>query len=708
MLGFIYRIILSLTLSVMTASLSYAGSFPEDSASGEDTSVAEDTFVAEDTSVVEDRAVAEEPAFPGDSVVRIDEAAVVTASRLKKDLMPVQELSGEDLKNLSVYSVADAVRYFSGVQIKDFGGIGGLKTVNIRSMGSHHVGVFFDGVELGNAQNGVIDLGRFSLDNMEAVTLYNGQKSSIFQPAKDYASASTIYMRTRRPVFSGGKKNNFNFGLKGGSFATINPSLLWETKVNERISASVSTEFLYTSGAYKFSYTKKDGYDTTEVRKNGDVRSFRAEAAFFGRLDGGDWMAKAYYYNSERGYPGASVREEPGKFRNQDRQWDDNFFIQGSFRKKFCLWYDLLVNGKYAYDFLHYLSDPRLDVSTMYVDNRYRQQEAYASAANLFTVFPWWKLSWSSDFQFNTLDADLVDFVYPDRYTVLTSGATAFNFSRFELQASLLHTFVTEKTRIEGAGASDRSVFSPSVIASWQPFKAEKFNVRAFYKKVFRMPTLNDLYYTFIGNKYLEPETSVQYNIGLAYAKDFNSSWFKTLDIQADGYFNQIKNKIIAMPASNQFRWTMLNLGYVEIRGIDAAIQGTFNIGKVELSPRISYTFQKAQDFTDPESPWYGGQIPYIPWHSGSAILGATYRLWSLNYSFIYTGERYEAVANIPENYAQPWYTHDLSLSKIFKFRKFELRATAEVNNILNQQYEVVQCYPMPGTNFKIKINVML
>lgn len=91
-------------------------------------------------------------------------------------MSPVQILSGKELEKLNVYSVADALRYFSGVQIKDYGGIGGLKTVNIRSMGSHHVGVFYDGIELGNAQNGVVDLGRFSLDNMEVISLYNGQK----------------------------------------------------------------------------------------------------------------------------------------------------------------------------------------------------------------------------------------------------------------------------------------------------------------------------------------------------------------------------------------------------------------------------------------------------------------------------------------------------------------------------------------------------
>ncbi|MGV8094757.1 MAG: hypothetical protein AB2L24_23120 [Mangrovibacterium sp.] len=79
-----------------------------------------------------------------------------------------------------------------------------------------------------------------------------------------------------------------------------------------------------------------------------------------------------------------------------------------------------------------------------------------------------------------------------------------------------------------------------------------------------------------------------------------------------------------------------------------------------------------------------------------------------MNYSFIYTGERYESRANIPENYARPWCTHDMSTSKAIQLERIQLRVTAEVNNIFNQQYEVVQCYPMPGTNFKIKINLTL
>ncbi|WP_294140476.1 TonB-dependent receptor [uncultured Sanguibacteroides sp.] len=632
--------------------------------------------------------------------------AVVSAKQIQKEIIPVQILSGAALQKLSVHSVADALRYFSGVQIKDYGGIGGLKTVNIRSMGTQHVGVFYDGIELGNAQNGTIDLGRFSLDNMESISLYNGQRSAIFQSAKDFGSAGSIYMVSRIPRFVTGKKYNAKLTFKTGSFGLANPSFLLENRLSTNVNSSLSAEYMYTNGRYKFSYRKKNGYDTTEVRKNGDVYSIRAEYGLFGKIREGEWKAKAYFYNSERGYPGASVREEPGKFKNQDRQWDSNFFLQGSFKKYFSR-YSMLINGKYAYDYLHYLSDPRLDASTMYVNNHYRQQEIYLSSANLFSLLPGWNLNLSADFQWNKLNADLIDFVYPARYTGLIAIATAIHLQRLNIQASLLGTFVNDKTKVKNAAAGSKQEYTPTVILSWQPWEETNLNFRAFYKRIFRMPTLNDLYYTFIGNKDLNPEYTTQYDVGITYARNYTLSALNGLEIQVDGYYNEVTDKIIAMPTSNQFRWTMVNLGKVEIRGLDVALQSHWSFSRQWLlDARINYTYQKAQDFSKPGGSYYGDQIPYIPWHSGSIILNGSYKSWELNYSFIYTGKRYEASANIPENEAKEWYTNDLSASKTFLWKKTKVRLTAEVNNLLNQQYEVVQCYPMPGTNVKFTINI--
>ena len=108
-----------------------------------------------------------------DSLYAISQVTVVGSKG--RDIIPSQRLSGEQLQRLNTVSVADALRFFSGMQVKDYGGVGGIKTVNIRSMGSQHLGIYYDGVELGNAQNGQVDLGQFSMDNVEEISVYNGQ-----------------------------------------------------------------------------------------------------------------------------------------------------------------------------------------------------------------------------------------------------------------------------------------------------------------------------------------------------------------------------------------------------------------------------------------------------------------------------------------------------------------------------------------------------
>ena len=634
-----------------------------------------------------------------DSLQRLTEV-VVTGKGSAKEVVPTQQLAGEQLQRLGSHSVADALRYFSGVQIKDYGGIGGLKTVNIRSMGTNHVGVFYDGIELGNAQNGQVDLGRFSLDNMEAVTLYNGQKSTVFQPAKDFGAAGSIYLQSRTPRFAEGERHHAKVSFKTGSFGVANPSVLWEQKLSERLAASFSAEYMYTTGRYKFRYRVQDGYDTTAVRRNGDVNALRAEAGLFGRVNGGTWKAKGYLYRSERGYPGAVVRN---KFSHEDRQWDTSTFLQGSYRKDYSPAYSLLVNAKYAYDYLHYLADPRKDESLMYTNNHYYQHETYLSVANRFAPLPGWNLCLSADHQFNLLDADLTDFAYPRRHTTLMAAATSFDFGALRLQASLLGTWVHDKVRAGAASASDKWEWTPAAVASYRPFRDIDLSLRAFYKRIFRMPTLNDLYYTFIGNAQLRPEYTNQYNVGITYAKPLSHSWLRHIELQADAYYNEVEDKIVATPTSNFFRWTMVNLGKVEIRGIDFALQTVWQWGHDwTLGARAAYTYQKAQDFTDPADEFYGGQIPYIPWHSGSAVLNLNWRAWEANYSFIYTGERYSSQANLPVNYQRAWYTSDFSVARRLHVGKGGLKLTLEVNNLFNQQYEVVVCYPMPGTNFKL------
>ncbi len=640
---------------------------------------------------------------PLDTLSRQLDEVVVTARKPADDIIPAQTLSGKELHRLNSNSVADALRYFSGVQVKDYGGVGGIKTVNIRSMGTNHTGVVYDGVELGNAQNGQIDLGQFSLDNMEALSLYNGQKSVILQPAKDFGSAGTIYMRTRTPVFNEGEYYHARATIRTGSFDLLNPSALVELKLSVRVSASLSTELINSSGKYKFRYRRVNpagelAYDTTAVRQNGDINATRIELNMHGALQSGSWNFKVYNYNSERGVPGAIVNNV---WRRGERIWDTNSFAQGRYTGFFGK-FTTLNNIKYAFYRTHYVNN---DDKQVKIDNLYKQKEIYFSSANEYTINDFWKLSGSYDFMWNNLDADVYGFVKPNRISQYLSVATALDFNRVKLQASALGTFIHD--RIKGQEApKDKHIFTPAIFVNGYPLRNKDLSIRAFYKQSFRMPTFNDLYYADMGNSKLSPERVTQYNLGLLYDHQ-SSSFISSARVSADVYYNRVKDKIVAYPKGQQFRWTMLNLGLVDIRGIDLTGLLTINPYKdLYLTVRGQYTFQRAIDITNPADNYYRDQIPYIPRHSGSAVVNAQWRGWGLNYSWIYVGERYNQQENIRYNYTQPWYTSDISVSKDFKLGRVSLRGLIEINNLLSQDYDVILNYPMPKRNYRFTITV--
>ncbi|MDE6287548.1 MAG: TonB-dependent receptor [Muribaculaceae bacterium] len=640
----------------------------------------------------------------GDTVPERLREIVVTARIQPRDIIPAQVLSGDELHRLNSNSVADALRYFSGVQVKDYGGVGGIKTVNIRSMGTNHTGVVYDGVELGNAQNGQIDLGQFSLDNIENISLYNGQKSVILQPAKDFGSAGTIYMRTRTPVFNEGENYHARATVRTGSFDLLNPSALVELKLSERISASLSTEWINSSGKYKFRYRRVNpagelAYDTTAIRENGDINATRIELNTYGTLNAGSWTAKVYNYNSERGVPGAIVNNV---WRRGERIWDTNSFIQGSYTA-YIGRFTSLNSIKYAFYRTHYVNN---DDKQIKIDNLYRQKEFYFSTANEYEITAAWRVSASYDFMWNTLDADVYGFVKPDRISQYLSAATALDFNRIKIQASALGTFIHD--RIIGQEApGDKHVLSPAIFINACPLRTKDLSLRAFYKKSFRMPTFNDLYYADMGNSKLSPERVAQYNVGAVYNRNSATSFITCARLSADVYYNRVKDKIVAYPKGQQFRWTMLNLGLVDIRGIDVTGLLTVNpLKDLYFTVRAQYTFQRAIDVTDPADNYYRDQIPYIPRNSGAAVVNIEWRGWNLNYSWIYVGERYNQQENIRYNYTQPWYTSDVSVSKDFTLGRVSLRGLVEINNLLSQDYDVILNYPMPKRNYRFTLTV--
>ena len=653
-----------------------------------------------------------EKASAFDSIQHVDEV-VVLSNLTFREVIPSHTLKGEQLERLNSHSIADALRYFAGVQLKDYGGVGGIKTINVRSMGSNHLGIYYDGIQLGNAQNGQIDLGQFSMDNVEEISLYNGQKSAIFQPASEFGNAGTVYIRTRRPHFSNGERTHLKTRVKYGSSDLIRFSTLWEQRLSASVTSSVGAEVMNASGKYKFRYRryKADGslaYDTTATRQNGDVWAVRAEGNLYGAMEQGGWNVKAYTYHSERGIPGAIVNNV---WRRGERQADHNTFFQAGLLRNLSDRFSSRLQAKYAYYVTHYVNrDPK----TMLVDNTYKQQELFLSTSNVYEIMRGWSASVAYDFKWNKLREEQGtrnkgQEMKPYRFSNMVSVATAYNQPWMNIQGSLLATFVKDHFPGHNDKKSE-NVWTPAVFFNIFPLRNKSLSVRAYAKRSFRMPTFNDLYYTEMGNAMLKPETALQYNVGAVYVAPRTShlaSRISHFRLQVDAYYNTIHDKIVAYPKGQQFRWTMLNLGKVHIKGLDVETELEVRAAReLTLGGRLQYTYQDARDVTDPADTYYNHQIPYIPWHSGSAIFSASYRQWDFNYSFIYAGKRYNQQENIDYNYMPAWYTSDLSLMYRFRWVKTRCKATLEVNNLLDQQYDVILNYPMPGRNYAISMEV--
>ena len=652
------------------------------------------------------------------------EEVEVTARALTKDIIVPQTLKGIELERLNALSVADALRYFSGIQLKDYGGVGGIKTINVRSMGSQHTAVYYNGIQLGNAQNGQVDLGRFSLDNMEEIQLFNGQKSDIFQSAREFGAAGNVYLTTRKPYFKENERVHVRAKMRFGSFALANPSVGVDIKLIDNLSLTLDAEYVYSDGKYPFRYKRvfpsgETAYDTTAIRQNGDINAVRTELGLhhYYRTTG-FWRLHAYNYYSERGIPGAIVNNV---WRNGERLWDRNTFVQGQWQDEWFGRWSTRLLAKYANDFTHYKNyDERL----LPADNKYLQQEVYLSLANKVQVFNWWDLSVAYDYQYNTLRKDeLVSGVTDERFARHShwlSAATAFNIKEYlRLQASVLMTqIINQKSEIKNSPK-----VTPGVFISFRPYPAIDLSINAFYKQSYRYPTFNDLYYTDLGNANLRPELARQHSVELAYKITNDKSTITNacgyeIAAAVSYYYNRVTDKIIAYPKGQQFRWTMLNLGTVKINGVDAHADMSFYLPlRFVLRTRLNYTYQTAIDVTNPGDSYYGHQIPYIPWHSGSGVLGLEWQSkrgdrYGFNYSFVYVGERYSQQENIVYNYVQPWYTHDVSLYGEWQLRANQdkqpiwLKANVEINNLLGQDFEVIQNYPMPKQNVRCTVAI--
>jgi outer membrane cobalamin receptor len=599
------------------------------------------------------------------------------------------------LKNLGLQNMGDAVKRFAGTNVRDYGGIGGLKTVSVRNLGAAHTAVSYDGVAISNTQAGQIDIGRFSLDNVSTLSLAIGHDDNLLQSARLFASAGVLNIETEKPHFENGKRHHTQVQMRGGSFGYLTPAIRHWQALGERTKLSVEGNYLHAEGEYPF--TLKNGTLVTEQKRiNSDVESYQGEVNLFHTFkDESELSTKAYYYNSKRGLPGAVILYNS---ESDERLWDENFFAQAKYKKAFSPQWTLQAQGKYNYSWNKY-EDTGVEYTGGKQTDTNRQTEYYLSASALYKPTSAWSFSLSQDGFINRLHTNGANSPEPVRYTSLTALNARYQSGQLKASGSVVATYITEEVKA-GNTPEDRRRLSPTLSLSWQPWEGEQLFVRALYKNTFRVPTFSDLYYLRVGNTSLKPEKATEYTVGLTWSgTPFSFTDFVSLTV--DGYYNEVNDKIIAFPST--YVWKMQNYGKVHITGVDVTLATAIPLGKsVNLNLSGNYSWQKALDVTNPEAKNYKHQLPYTPEHNGNVSATLEMPWVNVGYTVTMVSKRYFLAQNIEANRIDGYSEHTATLWREFKLGKCGLRLQAEVINLTDAQYDVIKYYPMPGRSWRL------
>ncbi|MDR0546783.1 MAG: TonB-dependent receptor, partial [Dysgonamonadaceae bacterium] len=527
-------------------------------------------------------------------------------------------------------------------------------------------------------QTGQIDLGRFSLENIESIRLNIGESDNIFQPARNQALGGTIHLISRRFIPSENKSRMVCAGIKTGSWRLFTPFLSYGQRLGKHFNILLFAEHLQSKGNYPY----KIGEEKRR-RINSETEYWQIESRLTGNFGNGgqlDW--KISYYDSDRNLPcpAISINSYAGETMR-----DRNRFSQVNYTQPVGHKISLLANVKINNSEMQYVD--RLYSQTW---GHYLQNEYYGSITFQYQPLESLSISWANDGSYGSFrrrnDQGELN---PSRVEWLSALSGKFENETLTLHLRLLN----QQNRMNELNRQYQHL-SPYIAGAIRLFRRLPVSLRMSYKNSFRLPTFADIYYPNLPNPWLKPENAHQFNIGGSYADDFDNI-LSSFSFSVDTYYNKVENKIMAVPASSLALWSVRNCDEAKIKGVDLNVVLQFQIeSKYTAEIRGAYTFQDVRN---------GRQqlLRYTPRHIANGLVSLSTPFVDVNYNWIYCSNRYYNETPSPESLLPHYLEQGLTLNRTITFRQFQFRLSAECINLFNEQYEIVRSYPMPGRAFR-------
>lgn len=601
---------------------------------------------------------------------------------------PQYRLDSTALQRQGVTSLADALRRLPGVNLRDYGGAGGLKTISVRGMGAAHTQVILNGLPVSNAQQGAVDFSRYSLTDLHSLSLGIGDQPDLLCSARSL-SAACVEMESHAFL----PYSSEEITLIQSSWNAWHPQISATQKAGSHTLLHESAAYDYADNNYPYTFA-----DERLHRFNSQLSSTRAQAGSRSTLRQGQLDSDLRYWWCHRHLPGPVIYYNPTAGTEQMREQE----ASASLRWRSTLPHSLQwqAAGRYCWQQSHYRNySPTL---TGPKRQNYDQQEAYATAGLSWQATAALGVAYVTDYTLQTLLSNLSTDNDIMRHSLLQALSLQYHHGGLHATLRVMDHYICDEVSSPTGHkptASAPSIHRLTPSASVRYRLPHGITLRSHYKEFFRSPTFAENYYYHLGSTQLRPELTRQGGMGMTYSLH-GQRW--ELSLSADGYLGSVRNRIVSVPI-NLFLWRTVNKDHVRTAGVDATALLSLHHRQHTVTLCGDYSLQHAQT--------ENYQLPYTPRHSGAASLGWENPWVNTAISVTSAAQRSTTLTpSVPSTILPRYYEMSLSFWHRFVLRHGvqSLTLRGDLTNVTNQHYFVIARYPMPGLSYRITITYQL
>ncbi len=620
--------------------------------------------------------------------IQMPEIVIQSGSRdvyreMHSSVQAVSVLPLETVKAVNAVDIGDVLSYVPGVMIKDYGGMGGLKTISLRGSTASQVMVLVDGVRFDDFQTGTTDLSLLNLSDFSEIRVYRGGGAARF-------GASALYGAVNLSLHGTGAWPLFTVATGAGSYG-------WQShraaaslkKAGWQVYSAFTQEMARGDHLYRF---REFGNPETRRRKNGDFHQTSAVLSLSRPQPFSDSRLSLFYTGSKRGVPGPVLQGREGTLFA--RQEDRDLFLLLSHRRQLSAGTVLKSWGRYHYRRLRY-RDPDIPIQPGGLDARYTNHDALLGVEWRRTARTgYWQIRW--EMQRAVLIGNNLAVPGENGYRRTPRvGRTSTQFAVFWETIPGSPESAAGASKIE---AGIRLSWFSDIGTALSPFVGVNYplwhwplKLRAYLAHNFRVPTFAEQYYLNFGNRNIRPEQGYTLEIG--------ANLWRRRQLMADVAFFAMftSDQIIAIPRS-PVMWSTANVGRARTLGVE--IQLNWKPFGEKFAMHATYTRQEPRDAT-PGSRSKGKLLIYTPQEMATLILNSRWPLGSrivlrtaVNLRRI--SHRYHLPENDYDSLMAPYTVLDGNITVTFALHRVEWELRFETDNLTATGYEVIRNYPMP------------